>query len=459
MKVVGLVTEYNPFHNGHRYHLEQAKKKTGAGFGVVVMSGNFLQRGEPAILDKFARAEMALACGADLVLEIPAYFACGSAEYFALGAVSLLDSLGIVDAVCFGSECGDIQVLDEIAEVLAEEPSLYKNTLKVLLSEGKSFPAAREEALISCLTALHGSEKEDCVSLWKDVLDSPNNILGIEYLKALKKLNSNMQPVTIERISSGYHDPSLHTGISSATAIRRVILEERRKLPDAENISNPGKPRLDRDFECVSGSFAADPIRGQVPNEVYAILQRESNRTFPIKSADFSQVLHYRLLSVKDWQELAQFFDVSEDLAKRICNLRNSYEGLEDFIARLKTRQFTETRIRRALMHILLGIKEDAVRESVISANGACYIRVLGFHKNASVLLTEIKKKSRLPIITKMADASELLESSPFSDMAGKMLDCDIYSAQVYHCAVTNRYKDHTYNEFTRQIIVQRQPR
>lgn len=433
MKVVGLVTEYNPFHNGHRYHLEQAKRKTGAGFAVVVMSGNFLQRGEPAIIDKFARAEMALACGADLVLEIPAYFACGSAEYFALGAVSLLDSLGIVDAVCFGSECGDIQVLDEIAEVLAEEPLPYKNRLKALLSEGKSFPAAREEALLSCLTALHGSEKEDCVSLWKDALDSPNNILGIEYLKALKKLNSSMQPVTIERISSGYHDPSLHTGISSATAIRRVILDERRKLPD--------------------------PIKGQVPNEVYAILQRESNRTFPVKSADFSQLLHYRLLSVKDWQELAQFFDVSEDLAKRICNLRNSYEGLEDFIARLKTRQFTETRIRRAQMHILLEIKEDAVRESIISANGACYIRVLGFHKNASVLLTEIKKKSRLPIITKMADASELLESSPFSDMAGKMLDCDIYSAQVYHCAVTNRYKDHTYNEFTRQIIVQRQPR
>lgn len=433
MKVVGLVTEYNPFHNGHRYHLEQAKRKTGAGFAVVVMSGNFLQRGEPAIIDKFARAEMALACGADLVLEIPAYFACGSAEYFALGAVSLLDSLGIVDAVCFGSECGDIQVLDEIAEVLAEEPLPYKNTLKALLSEGKSFPAAREEALLSCLTALHGSEKEDCVSLWKDALDSPNNILGIEYLKALKKLNSSMQPVTIERISSGYHDPSLHTGISSATAIRRVILDERRKLQDT--------------------------IKGQVPNEVYAILQRESNRTFPVKSADFSQMLHYRLLSVKDWQELAQFFDVSEDLAKRICNLRNSYEGLEDFIARLKTRQFTETRIRRALMHILLGIKEDAVRESVISANGACYIRVLGFHINASVLLSEIKKKSRLPIITKMADASERLEISPFSDTAGKMLDCDIYSAQVYHCAVTNRYKDHTYNEFTRQIIVQRQPR
>lgn len=433
MKVVGLVTEYNPFHNGHRYHLEQAKRKTGAGFAVVVMSGNFLQRGEPAIIDKFARAEMALACGADLVLEIPAYFACGSAEYFALGAVSLLDSLGIVDAVCFGSECGDIQVLDEIAEVLAEEPLPYKNRLKALLSEGKSFPAAREEALLSCLTALHGSEKEDCVSLWKDALDSPNNILGIEYLKALKKLNSSMQPVTIERISSGYHDPSLHTGISSATAIRRVILDERRKLQDT--------------------------IKGQVPNEVYAILQRESNRTFPVKSADFSQMLHYRILSVKDWQELAQFFDVSEDLAKRICNLRNSYEGLEDFIARLKTRQFTETRIRRALMHILLGIKEDAVRESIISANGACYIRVLGFHINASVLLSEIKKKSRLPIITKMADASERLEISPFSDTAGKMLDCDIYSAQVYHCAVTNRYKDHTYNEFTRQIIVQRQPR
>lgn len=431
MKVVGLVTEYNPFHNGHRYHLEQAKRKTGAGFVVVVMSGNFLQRGEPAIIDKFARAEMALACGADLVLEIPAYFACGSAEYFALGAVSLLDSLGIADAVCFGSECGDIQVLDEIAEVLTEEPSLYKNTLKALLAEGKSFPAAREEALLSCLSALYGSEKEDRVSIWKDVLDSPNNILGIEYLKALKKLKSNLEPVTIERISSGYHDLSLHSGISSATAIRRVIWEEQ----------------------------LTDPIMDQVPNEVYTILKRELNQSFPIKSADFSQLLHYRLLSVTDWEELSKFFDVSQDLAKRIWNQRHSYQGLEEFTAQLKTRQFTETRIRRALMHILLGIKEDGVRESVRTCNGACYIRVLGFRKDASVLLTEIKKKSPLPIITKMADAYELLENCAASNTARKMLDCDIYSAQVYHCAVTDLYKEHTYNEYTRQIIVQRQPR
>ncbi|WP_394923351.1 nucleotidyltransferase [uncultured Robinsoniella sp.] len=445
MKVVGLVTEYNPFHNGHRYHLEQAKEKTGADFVVVVMSGNFLQRGEAAIIDKFSRAEMALSCGADLVLEIPAYFACASAEYFALGAVSLLDSLGIIDSICFGSEWGDIQVLDEIAEILAEEPLPYKNALKDLLAEGRSFPAAREEALLSCLSVLHASGKEDWVSVWKNVLDSPNNILGIEYLKALKKLKSNMVPVTIERILSGYHDPTLYAGISSATAIRRVIQEEQGKLLENES----GK---------LSGNLLVNPIKEQIPNEVCAILKRESCRTFPVKSADFSLPLHYRLISATAWEELAEFFDVSPDLAKRIWNLRYSYQGFEDFTACLKTRQFTETRIRRALMHILLGITEDEVKKAVRDGNGACYIRVLGFNKDASVLLTEIKKKSPLPIITKMADAYKLLENSPASQTARKMLDCDIYSAQVYHSAVSNLYKGHTYNEIIRQIIVQRQP-
>lgn len=437
MKVVGLITEYNPFHNGHGYHLEQAKLKTGADFVVVVMSGNFLQRGEPAIIDKFSRAEMALACGADLVLEIPAYFACASAEYFALGAVSLLNSLGIVDAICFGSECGDIQVLNEIAEVLTTEPAQYKSTLKTLLAEGISFPAAREGALLSYLREMYMKERDGNISKWEEVLDSPNNILGIEYLKALKKINSSMVPVTIDRITSGYHDQSLHAGISSATAIRRVIQE------------------VQAGAGCSYRDPDADPLKDQVPDAVYTILKRESAQSFPVKSADFSQLLHYRLLSAANPEELAEFFDVTDELAKRMWNLRFSYQGLEAFVSLLKTRQFTETRIRRALMHILLGIKGDAVLKSVRSENAACYIRVLGFRKKASVLLSEIKKKSDLPILTKMAVAHTLLEGTRACNTAKMMLDCDIYCAQVYHSAVTNLYQDHRYNEITRQILVE----
>ena len=217
MKVVGIVAEYNPFHYGHLYHLQSSRSLTEADCVVVVMSGNYTQRGEPAVVSKWARAEMALLSGADLVIELPVAYAMGSAEYFAYGAVRLLDSLGVVDAMCFGSESGDIEDLQAIASILADEPEEYKDLLKNHLSDGHSFPSARQKALSGYLRGRHG--KADLTRLLK----SSNNILGIEYLKALLRLDSKIKPVTISRIGSDYNSTELSGKFSSATSIRNIL--------------------------------------------------------------------------------------------------------------------------------------------------------------------------------------------------------------------------------------------
>ena len=213
MKIVGLITEYNPFHNGHLYHIKESLRVTGADAAVVVMSGDYVQRGTPAIMPKRIRAEMALMCGAGAVFELPVCYATGSAELFALGSVSLLESLGIVDSICFGSECNDLPILEQLAELLLEEPEAYQILLKDYLKQGMSFPRARQEAILSYT--------ED--PRFAEILRNPNNILGIEYLKAIKKLGSRMEPYTIARRGAQYHDEELDSDYSSATAIRSLL--------------------------------------------------------------------------------------------------------------------------------------------------------------------------------------------------------------------------------------------
>lgn len=252
MKVTGIIAEYNPFHNGHKYHIEKAKELTGADYVIVVMSGNFTQRGIPAFTDKYTRTRMALSCGADLVLELPLYYAAGSAEYFATGAVSLLDRLGVVDSLCFGSECGNIDALMHVASVLYNEPDSYKKLLQDALKSGQNYPAARHNALLQYLS-MQPSERDavngnaiDCdtvacaaitdVTDYEQILSSPNNILGIEYCKALLKLNSSITPYTIRREGGGYNDDTLSAVNSSALAIR-TALSSKDNLPTARSLS------------------------------------------------------------------------------------------------------------------------------------------------------------------------------------------------------------------------------
>ena len=232
MKTVGIIAEYNPFHKGHAYHLQKAKELADADYAVVVLSGDFVQRGGPAIVDKYLRAEMALRSGADLVLELPVSYAAGSAEAFAQGAVSVLEAVGCVDALCFGSEAGGLSALLSYARLFEEEPPAYRELLKEALRQGFSFPAARSRAaeeyrnlterILPCC-----ADDADCRRS-ASLLEEPNNILGVEYCRALIRRNSSIRPLTLPRRSSGYHDLSLDTEMASASAIRERKLRENR---------------------------------------------------------------------------------------------------------------------------------------------------------------------------------------------------------------------------------------
>ena len=218
--VLGIIAEYNPFHNGHLYHLIQSKKLSGSDYTIAIMGGNFTQRGDVSLVDKWSKAEMALLGGIDLVIELPTLYAVSSAENFADGAIKILDSLKIVDTVSFGSETKDINTLDRIADVLYNEPREYKTLLSHELSKGLSFPKARENALLMYLND---------VRRFANILSSPNNILGIEYLKALRKYKSHIRPICIPRVGAGHNDltSSANKNIASATAIRNLAISNK----------------------------------------------------------------------------------------------------------------------------------------------------------------------------------------------------------------------------------------
>ena len=400
MKIVGLIAEYNPFHNGHQYHIEKAKEITGADAVIVVMSGNFVQRGAPAIMPKHLRAEMALRAGASLVIELPVCYATGTAEQFAYGGVSILNSLGCVDAICFGSECGDINVLNELAKVLCNEPAEYKDSLQKHLRSGLSFPLARQKAI----EEVYPSQG------FSNILEQPNNILGIEYLKALYRLNSNIKPYTIQRVSSQYHDVDLQEEFSSATALRQVIGEN----------SIPG-------------------LVGQIPNDNISLFQNNYQKRYPIFTNDFSLLLKYRLLN-ETKSSLSQYADVSQELANRICNQLNNYVSFEQFCELLKTKEMTYSRISRALIHILLGIKKTDYTDIQ-------HARVLGFRKDDADVLTVIKNASAIPLLTKLTATKDS------SDSAVHMLNQDIYSSNLYESVVTNKFKTPFINEYEHAII------
>ena len=411
VSAVGIIAEYNPFHNGHRYHMEQAKLLTGADFVVVVMSGDFVQRGNPAIYDKYTRTAMALHSGADLVLEMPAIFATSSAEDFSSCGVALLDHLGVVDSICFGSECGDIPQLNQIAGILAHEPEVYTRLLKEHLQRGLTYPQSRSLAL---QTYLNG-ESSDCLS---HILNSPNNILGIEYCKALIRRNSKMKPVTITRDGSHYHDSQLlDHGFSSASSLRKAMESQ-------------------KNLELISS---------QVPDAVFQLI-KESKFLLP---REFSTILNASLLRlIQDDATLSDYADVSEELEARIRHMVLDYCGFEERAQQLKTKQYTHTRISRALLHLMLGIKKTDVnfyREH----DYAPYARVLGFRKDSAPLLTGIKNHGSVPLVTKTADAKQILSPKNYT-----LLKQDFYCSHLYQSVWSSCYQTSTPNEYNRPIVI-----
>lgn len=418
MKTVGIIAEYNPFHNGHRYHLKQAKALSGADYAVVVLSGDFTQRGAPALVSKYARCEMALMGGADLVLELPVCFSLGSAEYFARGAVTLLDSLG-VDALCFGSECGDLSSLKLAADILHREPEDYKKLLLQHQRDGMSFPAARSLALSEYIQNTAEDTGTVAGASINELLQSPNNILGIEYIKALLSRNSAMEIYTLCRQGSGYLDTSLPSdSFCSALAVRQAIEQ--------------GSP--------------LSSLAPYLPESTLRILERELTMGFPVTVEDFSSMLFYRLLSLRS-QGYTSFADVSPALSDKICNALEEYISFSHFCGNvLKSKDLTHTRISRSLFHILLDITEEFLQEAS-SLKTACYARILGFKTASDRLLTALST-SNTPLLSKLADAEKLL--SPFGRT---MFAQDVFASHLYEGIAAQKTGRTPEHEYRRQII------
>ena len=434
MKTAGIIAEYNPFHRGHEYQIQYTKQKLGADYVIVAMSGDYVQRGTPALLSKHARAEMALRCGADLVLEMPVSVCTASAEAFAMGGISLLDGLGVVDILCFGSEAGEISALKELAEILVKEPEEYKILLKQFLSQGLSFPAARSQALTEYFKNPCNFNGDDfggiLTPLFNEVtqiLNTPNNILGIEYCKALLRLNSPIRPVTLRRKGMGYHntasDLNSVSDFASASAIRELIC-----------VSNNDNCR------GYSSKNVSDILASWIPSGAFEIFRMLLNSQEFLTEDVLDSILSYCLLQ-KNVSELTSFLDVSESLAQRIVNQRNLLQGFSKSASVLKTKELTQTRIQRALLHIILGIRQ--VPEKVP------YARVLGFKKENSFLLKTIKNNSRIPVITKLADASSLLDSQ-----AQELLKETTFASNLYESLLAQKNGRKFIHEYEKQIVI-----
>lgn len=374
-EAVGIIAEYNPFHKGHKYHLDEALERSGAEVCIAVISGNFTQRGEIALLNKWTRAEMAVKNGINLVVEMPAVFACSNAGYFAKAGVEILESMN-ADYICFGSESGNIEELSRIAREINAERQNLEDEIKVGVKEGLSYPRARSRAVRRILG-------ENTAAL----IESPNNILAIEYLKYIK----SSRPLAVKRVGAGYHDTSGQGGIASATAVRKLLKEG----GDISHIV----PEISLEIlEKHKDHFADNEMLAHLI--VQTILQMSSN-------------------------DLNSVFGAEEGLGSIMKNRVRFWKTYEDIVNDLKSKRYTRTRIERVLVHTLLGVK----REDVLNAEK--YIRVLAFDEKGSSYLKNIKKsgKCSLPIIT------NINREVPTFPKIIQTFKKDILAADIYNLA------------------------
>ena len=427
MKIAGIITEYNPFHNGHAYQIEKVRQETGSDYVVIVMSGDFVQRGEPAVLDKYVRAHMALENGADLVLELPVAFACAGAEYFARGGVSILNSLGCIDTLCFGTEQEHLSDFEQVASLLSREPVDFQQLLLSYLKKGMGYPAARSAAL------------SDYLHTDVSFLRLPNNILALEYLCALKRFQSNIAPHTIQRVGSGYHSPDLTGHFSSATAIRNALLH-----------------KCARTSEESSRYLAENAVLQEyMPASAWILLQAYAKNYGPIEAEDFASMIQYRLMLARTPEELQDYFDIDAFLANRIFQNRFSFQNFADFTELLTSRNQTRGHIQRALFHLLLDIQEPAAPALFLPQ----YTRILGMRRKSSQILRIVKSHSDIPVLTKMADAPKNILDFPFHDEERKktaicQLQQTTLSSHIYESVLSQKYRQPFRHENTRQIVI-----
>ncbi len=386
MNSLGIIAEYNPFHKGHLYHLEKSISLSKADCTVAVMSGDFTQRGEPAILDKWFRAEMAIKNGIDLVIELPFVFACNNAEFFAFGALRLLEGLGCISHLSFGSESGEIGELIEVAKALAYESDEFKSAIKDYMSKGLSFPKARHEAL----ETVKGRDKARLIR-------HPNNILGVEYLKQWLLLDSKIRPLTIKRFGGGYLDGDFTQALASAKAIRKGIAKDSQMQTVAKSLPK--------------ASMEVMKAKEQIP---------------VTDSEGLYQLLVYKILSSSK-EHLAEILTVSEGLENSLKKAVVNSKGFEELLASVISKRYTESRIRRLMIHTVMSLTKDDFFG--ITHNPRLYARVLALSKNGARLLRHIKDTgcSTIPII------SNINKDLSKDDPVQKVLNYDIMASDIYN--------------------------
>ncbi|MBE7100640.1 MAG: nucleotidyltransferase family protein [Clostridiales bacterium] len=366
MKICAIICEYNPFHNGHLYQLKQAKALSNADFLLCIMSGNFVQRGEAAIMEKHMRAKHAVMAGADAVIELPTPFATSNAELFAKGAIHILSSIPNVSTLCFGAEKADKLAFISAARYLNDEPKEVSETIKRLMSEGVSYAKARAQAYAGFIPI--------------DLLASPNNILGLEYTRAILSKNANIDILPIQRVGGNYNDENLHTDFSSATAIRAGITKQ-------ENIS------------AQLPTYVAADLPNQLENKLDSLEK-------------------YALLS-KSTREIALVADCTEGLENAF---KKAAENPESLVQSLTSARYTASRIRRIALQCLLNIEESLIRKSL---QAPLYLRVLAAKKDNSAILSALSE-SNFPIIARAHDEASLL------DTAKECYSIDTFAEKLY---------------------------
>jgi predicted nucleotidyltransferase len=399
MKVAGIIAEYNPFHKGHKYHINKTLEITNSDYIVAVMSGHFTQRGTPAVCNKWARAEMALNNGADLIIELPLLFSIRSAEYFAQASMRLLNQLNIVDNVVFGSEHGQLEALQNIASLLLKDDKYFEKRLKHYLKEGTVFPAARKKALLDLIKLNKENNSWSQQNIF-EILNGSNNILGIEYLKAKQKFNLDLNLKTIKRIGQKYYSDDRKKEYISATAVRNAVYE--------------GK---------------IDSIKEKIPNISYEILRQEiKENKIPINKEHLGIMLltKIRKLSI---DELTEIHDINHDLAVRIKKAAEKSGNYKQLIASLNTRSFTKTRFQRIILNILFDINKDIINNH--DYKGPSYIRVLGFTTRGEKLLSKLERNSKLPVIMNPA---RFVKNITFANknLLENSLSYDLYATDIY---------------------------
>jgi len=403
-KILAIIAEYNPFHNGHLYHLQKSKKDIKPDYSICIMSGNFCERGDTSIIDKWSKTESALKCGFDMVIELPVLYSISSAENFAEGSLKILDAFSGDITLSFGSECGDLNILNNIANVLYNEPREYQTILSHELSKGLSYPKARENALLLYLND---------IKKYANVLSNPNNILGIEYLKAIKKFKSKVKPHTVKRIDVGYNSLKIKDRLASATAIRNLLKENK-------------------------------DVKKLMPTPSYNILLDNMEHGKTVKDISvFEKEIIYTLRKMS-LAEIANLQDVTEGLENAIKQAANTCNNLEDLINTIKSKRYTRSRIQRILLYSILNITKKDIQDSYRSKP---YIRILGVSNRGKLLLSQLNNP-KYPAITSV---KKFMDSNNNKTLKN-ILEKDILASNIYTLGYENDSKANL--DYTKKLII-----